>query len=170
MSAVDARATKITVSLLARLVPAAALTIVVLASAASAFTIRNVLFAMRDAGAAGRAAVAGGLAETNFFLLIKALPGNHFGLRRRHCCGGPTVAGNKNKLTVVFVFSDCNRLRLSRAADGLDRRIDHNQSLNRAQRNRAVCVYGQPANDWCDDCRAVFDSFTGRRGTVAAFQ
>jgi hypothetical protein len=58
------------VSVFARLVPALSFMIAALGAVPSSLYIRNVLWAMQDAGSAGIAAVAGGIAEGNLFVLV----------------------------------------------------------------------------------------------------
>jgi hypothetical protein len=58
------------VSVFARLVPALSFTLAAAGAAASSLYIRNVMWAMRDAGSAGISAVAGGIGEANLFVLV----------------------------------------------------------------------------------------------------
>ena len=58
------------VSVFARLVPALSFMIAAIGAVPSSLYLRNVLWAMQDAGSAGIAAVAGGIAESNLFMLI----------------------------------------------------------------------------------------------------
>ena len=58
------------VSVLARVVPALPFMTVAIGAAAGALYVRNIFWAMREAESAGVAAVAGGLAEANLFVLV----------------------------------------------------------------------------------------------------